>query len=253
MLGQFCQVLIQEIRALYPRSKWAIVLLVLAFCVSCSSPKPLDVELKINVQSTSRPGSYLVTGSTNLPEHSQITVAALRYLRSTDQQFLSSDSNVTYSILDRRIVEVAQGKWQTPLELWQVAPDGRLQESWQLKSSQIGLSLNPTNDVSFIATFDPAGQFYKPGQQQVQPQELQGTLVRFTTDGLPYVRASQTLKISLPVGRRQPPGLKPEDINGGWGNRYELKPEPPVAKTIRPQLPETNQNKPPLSPSEFLR
>ncbi len=254
MLSQVFQFFHQKIQFLYSRSQWAVILLLLVLCVSCSSSKPPEADLKINVESASRPGSYNVTGSTNLPDQSQITVSAIRYLPATNPQLLGLESDVSYSILDRQMVEVAQGKWETTLNLWQLAPDGRLQEAWQLGASKIGLSLNPSNEVSFIATFDPAAQIQKPQQQQQKTPELEGTLVRFTTEGLPYVKASKTLQIALPAGRRPPPGLKPEDINGGWGNRYEIKPQPPVTKTMDKLPDEPNRkNKPPLSPSEYLR
>ena len=259
MLSKVFQFFIQQTQLLYSRSKFVVILLLLAFCVSCSSSKPPQTDLKINVQSATRPGLYNVTGSTNLPDQSQITVTAIRYLPATDPQLLGLESDVSYSILDRQIVEVAQGKWETNLNLWQVAPDGRLQEAWQIGASKIGISLNPSNEVSFIATFDPAAHIQKsqqPQQQQQQQQQptpdLEGTLVRFTSEGLPYVKASKTLQIPLPAGRRPPPGLKPEDINGGWGNRYEIKPQPPVTKTNL-QSPKTDQTNAPLSPSEYLR
>ncbi len=247
MISKIFQFFIQQTQFLYSRSKYVVILLLLAFCVSCSSSKPPQTDLKINVQSATRPGLYNVTGSTNLPDQSQITVTAIRYLPATDPQLLGLESDVSYSILDRQIVEVAQGKWETTLNLWQVAPDGRLQEAWQIGGSKIGLSLNPSNEVSFIATFDPAAQIQKSQQQQQQTPNLEGTLVRFTSEGLPYVKASKTLQIPLPAGRRPAPGLKAEDINGGWGNRYEIKPQPPITKTNL-QPPKTDQTNAPLSP-----
>ena len=233
--------------------KWAVILLLIALCASCSSPKPPAIDLKLNVQAGNGPGLYNVTGSTNLPDQSQITVAAIRYLLPRGQELLDPDQNATYSILARQIVKVNQGKWQASLNVWQVAPDGRLQEAWQLGSSQTGLALNPATEVSFIATFDPAGQLPTPKQQAMKIQDIQGSLVRFTTEGQPYVQASQSLQVALPVGRRPPPVLTAEEINGGWGNRYQLKPEPPVANSSRPEPIETNQSNAPLSPSEFMR
>jgi hypothetical protein len=251
-LSRLCQLFFQTLESLYSQTKWTVILLLVVLCASCSSPKPPEVALKLSVQPASSSGLYNVTGSTNLPEHSQITVAAIRYLRPTDQEFLDSDPNATYSILARQIVEVSQGKWQANLNLWQVAPDGRFQEAWQLNQSQIGLSLNPASEVSFVAIFDPATQPPKRKKNE-EVQDFRGSLVRFTLEGQPYVQASQTLQVSLPVGRRPPPVLKAEDMNGGWGNRYEVKPQPAVAINIRPQLPKTNQTDAPLSPSEFLR
>ncbi|MCA1990841.1 MAG: hypothetical protein LDL41_02170 [Coleofasciculus sp. S288] len=253
MLTQSYQVCLQTIQSLYSRSKWVVILLLLALCVSCSSQEAPDVELKLSVQAAGRPGLYSVTGNTNLPNQSQITVAALRYLRPTSDEFLSSNSDASYSILDRQIARVENGKWQATLNLWQVAPDGQLQEAWQLNQSQTGVSLDPSPEVSFLAIFDPQGQLPTSGQQQVSVQELQGSLVRFTNEGQSYVRASQTQRIALPSGRRPPPVLRAEEINDGWGKRYELEPEPGVASTIRPQPIKTKQSNAPLSPSEILR
>jgi hypothetical protein len=276
MLHQFYQIFSQKIQPLYSQSKWAralrccksvaerspawgvsskaqIALLLLVLCTSCFSPKSSEVRLNLSVQPTSRPGVYNALGSTNLPDQSQITVTALRYLFPKEQQFLAPDPKTTYSILDRQIVKVAKGKWQATLNLWQVAPDGRLREAWQLNQSQTGLLVNPAPEVSFLATFAPVEQSWKLGQQLNKTNELRGSLVRFTNEGQPYVQANQTLAIALPIGRKPPPKLQPEDINGGWGNRYEIKPEPPVASSMRPQPLKTDQIDAPLSPSEFLR
>lgn len=253
MLSQIYQLFSQIMQWLYAQSKWTVIMLLLALCVSCSSAKPPDIALKLNTQAANSPGSYNVSGTTNLPNQSPITVAAIRYLRPANQEFSSTDSKGLYSILDRQMVRVDQGKWQAVLNLWQVAADGRLQEPWQLGLSTTGLSLNPSNEVSFVATFDPTGQFLKPAQQEVKNQDLQGTLVRFSSEGLPYVQASQTLQVNLPTGKKTPPTVKAEDLNGGWGKRYELLPQPTVPDRISTQQLKTSQTNAPLSPGEFLR
>jgi hypothetical protein len=251
MFRQLNQRFSQTIKSLYAYSKLAIALLLFVLCTSCSSPKSPEIHLKLSVQPSS-PGIYEVIGTTNLPDKSKIAVMALRYLLPKDGQFISSDSKATYSILDRKIVEVAKGKLQATLNLWQIAPDGRLQEAWQLTQPQTS-SLNPAPNVSFLATFDAAEQYSKLQELGLKPQEFRGSLVRFTTEGQPYVWASRTLAVALPTGRRPPPKLQPEDINNGWGNRSEIKPEPRVPSTMRPQPLETDQINMPLSPSEFLR
>lgn len=253
MFRQLYQIFPQKIQPLYSRSKWAIALLLLALCASCSLANSSDVSLKLSVQSATRPGEYNVTGSTNLPDRSQITVSAVRYLFPTDGQLLGPDPNATYSILDRQIAEVTKGQWQANLNLWQVAPDGRLRETWQLNQSQTGLAIDPAPEVSFVATFDPANQRSQSQQQRLKNEEIRGSLVRFTTEGQPYVQASQTLPVALPVGRKAPPKFNPDDINYGWGNRYKIQPEPPVTSTMPPQPPKTDRISTPLSPSEFLR
>lgn len=253
MLNHVYQLFSQIMQRLYAQSKWSAILLLLALCVSCSPAKPPDIALQLNAKAANLPGSYNVSGTTNLPNQSPITVAAIRYLRPANQEFFGTDSNSIYSILDRQIVRVDQGKWQATLNLWQVAPDGRLQEPWQLGLSKTKLSLNPSTEVSFVATFDPTGQFLKPEQQEVKSQDLQGSLVRFSSEGLPYVQASQTLQVNLPTGKRTPPPVKAEDVNGGWGKRYELLPQPTVPNRISTQQLKTNQTNAPLSPAEFLR
>ncbi|HAG85414.1 MAG TPA: hypothetical protein DCL61_30775 [Cyanobacteria bacterium UBA12227] len=253
MLNPYYQFFVRIIHSLYSRTKWAIILLLLVWCASCSSGEAADIKLQLNVQSGGRPGLYSVTGTTNLPEQSQITVAAIRYLNSANQPLLSFDKTSNYSILDRQLVRVEKGKWQATLTLWQVAPDGRFQETWQLNQFQINTSVEPSPEVSFVATFEPDGQLATAKNQNVQTPELEGSLVRFTNEGQPYVKSSQTLRIPLPTGRKTPPIPKPEDINGGWGDRYELKPEPPLSKNTRPTSIKSDQTNAPLSPSEFMR
>jgi hypothetical protein len=230
--------------------KWLVVVLLLALCVSCTPSKPPEMALKVNVQAASNSGTYNVSGTTNLPTQSPITVAAIRSLRPANQQ-LQDDASATYSILDRQRVEVNQGKWQATLNLVQVAPDGRLKEAWQLGSPAVE-TLTPSPEVSFVAIFDPTGQNFK-SKQAVNIQDIRGNLVRFSPEGLPYVQAAQSLQVSLPSGRKTPPKLTAEEVNGGWGNRYEIPSQPPVASKISPQQFPTTQTNAPLSPAEFLR
>ncbi len=168
---------------------------------------------------------------------------------------LNNDANTNRSILARQIVEVKQGQWQADLNLWQVAPNGSFQEIWQANQAQ--LKLTPENGVTFIATFDPAGQGQKSKQTSKQPkpenQKLEGKLLRFTNEGETYMQASQILSIPLPVGKTIPPRPQPEDLNGGWGTRYQIPPQSIASKvTLRTQA-KFRQTNAPLTPAEFLR
>lgn len=252
MLHPYYEFSLEKIQHLYSRSQGIIILLLVILCVSCSSAPTSSIDLKLNVQSAGRPGLYGVSGSTSLPDKSQITVAAIRYLRPSSEQSIAPDPKTTYSILDRQLVRVDQGKWQATLNLWQAGPDGRLQEAWQLEQSQGESFLEPAPEVSFVAIFDPAGQLPTSEQQQTSVPELTGTLVRFTNEGEPYLQASQTLPIGLPTGRKPPTGPKPEDINYGWGNRDEIKPEPRI-NSVPTQNFKTRQIDAPRSPSQFFR
>ena len=227
------------------RRAWAIILGLLILCSGCSAlTSPPDVALKIEAIQQAHLGVYSLSGSTNLPDQSQITVAAVRYLRLTDQQLLP-DSDANYSILSRRTVEASQGKWQTMLNLWQVASNGRFQEIWQLERSPIE-PLYPDARVTFLATFDPSGQFHK-SQQQLQ---LKGHLVRFTPDGQEYVQASQTLPVAIPAGGILH-GIQAENLNDGWGDRSLMQPRSMGDSTMPPA--KASQTDAPLSPSQFLR
>lgn len=254
MLSQSCQLLIPKIRPLSFFQKWTSLAILLLWCTSCSFQDSTNIKLNLKVQAGGRPGLYSLSGTTNLPDQSQITVVATRDLRFSDQILDSDQSNSLYSILDRQVVRVEEGKWQATLNLWQVAPDGHFREAWQLERSSIGNALEPASDISFVALFDPDGQLPTVENQTIQTPELEGQLVRFTNEGQPYVKVSQTQRISLPTGRKTPPIVKPENMNWGWGKqRYELPSASQPPKTVRPPTLKTEQTDQPLLPSEFLR
>jgi hypothetical protein len=222
--------------------------LLLLLCISCSPPPQQSVELNINeIKAASRPGVYNIAGSTNLPDDSQIAVTAVRYLSPVDEQSLTSHPN-TYSILARQTVPVSAGRWQTTLNFWQIATDGRLQEGWQTEAA-LQHSLQPATSVIFVATYEPSAQL--PTQKQIP--ELRGRLVRFSAEGEEYVQANQTLPIAIASGKTTPPKTLPEQINGGWGNRSELNLDTSNTTTSRPKPIKTNQTNAPLSAAEFLR
>ncbi len=253
MLSLYSQLFLQKFKPIFT------CLVLLAVSYGCVQKAPEEAQLEIKgVQSTGSNGIYNILGITNLPDSSQITVAAVRYLRPTEGQsgeLLNNDANTNRSILARQIVEVKQGQWQADLNLWQVAPNGSFQEIWQANQAQ--LKLTPENGVTFIATFDPAGQGQKSEQTSKQPkpenQKLEGKLLRFTNEGETYMQASQILSIPLPVGKTIPPRPQPEDLNGGWGTRYQIPPQSIASKvTLLPQA-KFRQTNAPLTPAEFLR
>lgn len=237
----------------WPRVLVAIVLL-LILNVGCAKERSPNVELKMQVQQSGSPGVYVVSGSTNLPEKSLITVAAMRSLRSSLASSASSKPNGTYSILARQIVRVEKGKWQSTLNLWQVAPDGWFQEAWELKQSEMEMSLDPAPEVIFLALLDPASQPPAIEQKlQQQGKKLAGRLIRFTSDGQWYVQASEILPVALPSGKTTPRPIRAEDKNWGWGDRFVVKQEPPVSSFVGLPPDTLNPTSAPLSQREFMR
>jgi hypothetical protein len=238
----------------------ATSLVLLATNYGCTQKAQNEVKLEIkNVQAAGGNGMYTVSGETNLPESSQVAITAVRYLGDNAGQATGSDLNADRSILDRNIVEVKQGKWETSLNIWQVAPDGSYKEIWQknsLSSKQV-----PQNEVIFTATFDPQSQVARTQKQENQTsideapevQSLEGKSLRFTNQGERYVQASFSQAIPLPAGKTVPPQQLAEDINDGWGNRHIIQPETIATTFTPPQVSKSRQTTAPLSTSEFLR
>lgn len=268
LLSQFQLVNPQKLNPV--RQSWqkyvglAGALLLLIFCTGCSQVTTLlrsgsqasTPELTVNqVEPANRPGVYDVTGSTNLPEKTKITVSAVRYLQANPQQLLDSTTEPVYSILARQPVEVNQGKWQASLNLWQVASDGKYQEAWQLHQSDLQEDLNPALIVTFLATVDPVNRpdTLQDWLDSQQDKNFRSELVRFTPDGEWYLQASQTVPIDLPVGSTTPPTVSAEEVIAGSGDRSSIAPENPSSEGADLPPATIDQTDAPLSPEEFLR
>ena len=212
----------------------------------------IDANFQIRVIPSERSGVYTITGTTNLPDNRGIGVAAIRYLRQDHQVSVSSGSKLTYSILAYQDTKVKDGQWQATLNLWNVARDGRFQEPWQLEESKLGLKLEPESDVTFLATLAPTEVLAEiEDLLKKEGIKLAKNLIRRTIDGQRYVQATQILPIPLPTASTTPPPERPEDVNGGWGPRYILLPEPPNTKEL--ERPQNRRTDAPLKPSELMQ
>lgn len=250
---------------IFPVKQLVLITLLLILTTSCSqSPLALhqlpsilpnfssNADFQIRVTPSER-GVYTVSGTTNLPNESRITVAAIRILRPDKPSLQNLTPNQTYAILAYQDVKVNKGTWQTNnFNLWKVAPSGQFQEAWQIEQSQLGISLESEPNVTFLATVAPTSSLSElESQLEKQGVKLVSNLVRNTVDGERYIQASQVLQIALPTERTKPPLPKPEDINGGWGNRFLLIPEPPNINNY--EKPDKRRTTAPLSPSEYLQ
>ncbi len=166
---------------------------VLVFCTGCTAipfySQTAKTELSMQVESTRDPGIYQVTGRSNLPNQTRLTIQAIRNLQPNSQ------SGQSYSILAQTEVKVEQGKWQTSLNLLQ---QDKL-EAWQKTAKALNLKSEPEKQVRFLAVTEPTENSIGI-QSQSTATGNQGTSIQFTADGRSYLQAEQVLSIELPRG-----------------------------------------------------
>jgi hypothetical protein len=198
-------------------------------------------------------GEFNLTGTTNLPDNTQLTAVALRYLESdTATAPAQSADDSLYSVLDYQPVTVANGQWTTQLNLWQVAADGRYQEPWQAQTETLNLAAQPKDTVQFAITLAPShfGQAMGDALAHAGRRRVAGIL-RLTANGEPFLWAARSLPAGLPQGQTTPPDELLTRTNGGWGKRYLLVPEPPLPYTLTPV--DERQTTAPTTLEEWLR
>ncbi|PSR16033.1 hypothetical protein C8255_19965 [filamentous cyanobacterium CCP3] len=237
------------------RLKQTVLVLVLVACAGCQStllplspPAAEATTLALEAKALGN-GEFALTGTTNLPDNTQLTAIALRYL---DPQWATPDGKPLYSVLDYQPVTVANGQWSTQLNLWQVATDGRYQEAWQAEAAALNLAVQPSDTVQFAIALAPhhLGAALSSKIAQAGPQRL-AQVLRVTPNGEPFLWADQALAVGLPSGQTSPPADLVARTNGGWGDRYLLVPEPPLPYTLTPL--DERQTTAPLTPAEMLR
>lgn len=196
-----CCTLAQLVANLKQPHRWTIALgfMLLLGIGGCESPpdwigsrEAKPIELSILQVNPGTSGSYTVSGSTTLPDRTQITVYAVRYFKEAGDAENSALNPIrqNFAILDRQLANVNQGTWQSRLSV-QTLVNGQLGESWQ--NSAAPSRLTPEPRVTFLATLEPVHQ---PANLQRQI-ENQAALTRFTTDGERYLQTEKALE--LPV------------------------------------------------------
>jgi hypothetical protein len=233
--------------------KLLIILPVVLLLNGCSQLRDLlqgkfaKADIQFQVTPAKSPGHYEITGKADLPDRTEVRVAALRYLYPTTLASQSLNPKPTYSILAYQNAKVDKGKWQTQLNLWQAAPDGRWQEYWQLHEPKLKLPLKPDNDVVFLVTLalgDKVGPIDQVQQSlRERRKDLDSSVIRQNLAGDRFLQVTQVLPVALPTGSTAPPPLEDKDINGGWGRRYIIPPEEPNPNNMEfPANRRTNAN-----------
>ncbi|MBF2026553.1 MAG: hypothetical protein IGS48_07265 [Oscillatoriales cyanobacterium C42_A2020_001] len=197
-------------------------ILLAGLTASCTQFQSTPVDLSLSIKPSGRPGVYVASGTSNLPDRSRIIISGVRYLQPSTDSTPLRPRDANYAILDREIVEVNQDRWETTLSLWQLTSNGNYQESWQQQQTNLGVPFKASGQVVFTATFEPENQSASVNQQ-VQNQNLQGSLLRFTEDGQPYLQASQTLPVGLPSGKTTSPTGIALDQESSWESRSTVR------------------------------
>ncbi|PSB26802.1 hypothetical protein C7B82_18260 [Stenomitos frigidus ULC18] len=224
----------------------------LLLTVGCSRERSLQAELNMKVEAANRPGVYIVSGKTNLPDQSRIIVQGIRPLTSSAQPASPGEPS-NYAILDRQAVVVSQGQWQATLKLWQSTTDGQYQEVWQTNQAQMR-RLKPDADVVFVAAIDSASQPKALAQPlDNQGKQLQGANIRFATDGQWYLQTKQTLTVTPPIVKTASLVLNVNDLNEGLSLRSELNNVPINATSANLPVLKDKQTTAPLSFAQHLR
>ena len=217
-----------------------------------SQANPNNANLTIDVESTTKLGEYSISGTTDLPKGTKLTVMALRYLHVKQAPLPIDQPKLTYSILAYDTVKVGDNRyWQTRLSLWKITSDGQFKEAWQLHKPDLKLIVEPEDNVVFLATLAPTDDLEEIERELAgDNQQFSSRLIQTTSEGSRYLQAGELLTVDLPTGESVPPAIEPDDINGGWGNRFLELPDLPNTRQL--EFPEHRQTNAPLSSEELL-
>ena len=231
--------------------------------VSCTSLPSINqsaampsIQTEMWVKPGDGPGRYEVSGKTGFPDRTALRVAAIRYLYPSSQSAMAQALKPTYSILaynDSAIVE--NGIWNVPLSLRQTALDGQSLETWQSTQAALNLQVKPDEKVIFIATLAPgikvdSLQFLEQ-QLLSKNQALDPAVVSRTVNGDRFLQMMQTVDAALPKAKQVLPSATPDDLNGGWGNRFLMPEEPPNPNNL--EFPANRRTNAPPKEREYLR
>jgi hypothetical protein len=237
-----------------------LIALVCIAATGCSVPDLLEfrtqrpignADLTFQIEPSNAPGEFEISGTADLPEGTDLTVLAVRRLYLKNPPLTAADPEPTYSILAYDRVTVESNRWQTQLSLWQVAADGAFKETWQIQDADLQLAVDPEETVLFLATLAPLNDLEEIEQILAEEnRQFSNRFVQTTLEGSRYLQTGQVLPIDLPSGKTAPVAIRPEDLNGGWGNRFLPLPDLPNQREM--EFPENRRTDAPRTEEEFL-
>jgi hypothetical protein len=178
----------------FPGNHWLppTVLSLLLLAVSCQPTQSQKTELSLQIQGSGQTGTYKVSGRTNLPDRSRITVQAIRTLQVVKTQSKLTNTEPTFAVLARSQSTVKDGQWTVELKLRQMLPDGQLLEPWQLNEVQLGLQPDPK--VQFSAVTEPSNRNF-----EIDSAGRNRLSVRFTSDGKSFLQVEDAIALDPPA------------------------------------------------------
>ncbi|TVQ10890.1 MAG: hypothetical protein EA368_06730 [Leptolyngbya sp. DLM2.Bin27] len=181
----------------------------------------VDIVIE-RIAETGQPGQFTLTGTTDLPDQTPLTVSAVRRIGPLpSDEFMAEASQ--FAILDRKSAVVNDGRWQAQLSLWEVSAEGTYQENWQ---TVVGSAIDPaaiSADVAFLATLEPRDLAQSNLMARTDLLERASSpLLNITPDGEPYLRSSQFRVVPLPGNAMATAGL-PQETQGTWEGRSTLR------------------------------
>lgn len=156
-------------------------------------------KLLLTVEPGDRPGTYQLSGTTDLPEETELIVQAVRVLTPNGQTLPEDSAEEHYAILDRDRALVSSGSWDAELQLWE-NNGGESVESWQMQLPQSDRSFTPDNEVRFTVSMPPTGdERALEAQWQKSKQTPSDGSVSFTPDGEWFLQAEESVAITPPA------------------------------------------------------
>ncbi len=224
-----------------------ISLTLLGTGVGCLPSQSSKTELTMQVRSSGQPGVYTIVGTTNLPNQTRMTIQAVRSLRPVSTSRLTNQEQ-TYAILARQPIEVIDGKWETTLSLLKPGINGQSLENWQTHNAQLGLNLQPDDQVAFQAVTDPINRSLNVEQQSGNTTPGESLIVRFTADGKSYLQSEQALSIAPPAQTSKTSSAMNQMLGTPATVTVQV-----VSKQIKEPSKGKKQLNAPLAPAETLR
>lgn len=215
------------------------------------TPLSSDVnKLLLTVESGDRPGVFQLSGTTDLPEDTELLVQAVRVLTPTGQSLPEDSPEEHYAILDRDRVLVSNSGWSAELQLWE-NNGGESAESWQVQLPQSDRSFTPNNEVRFTVSMPPTGnERALEAQWQKSKQTPSDGVVSFTPDGEWFLQAEESVAIT-------PPGATVPDQPNSFNARRNLaQTESAIPLADTPEGPAANAQSTtdsPLDDSQLMR